>query len=178
VREVYLVAREEGEEAKETSYRNWPTLLGTIKAFCALVVRSSLRIPADAATSKSPGYTADGASKLPPTIAREQVGNAVVVTVVVTVETEVMVLAEGHVEGAAVHEALEITVTVDARGVIVVVAVQLEAMVGEVVEDFVEVLDEVTDDVVAANMQEQPELNFEGAALQGDRKVGNPVVAV
>ena len=33
-------------------------------------------------------------------------------------------------------------------------------------------------DVVAVNMQEQPELNFEGTALQGDRKVGNPVVAV
>jgi hypothetical protein len=33
-------------------------------------------------------------------------------------------------------------------------------------------------DVVAVNMQEQPELNFDGDALQGDRKVGNPVVAV
>jgi hypothetical protein len=33
-------------------------------------------------------------------------------------------------------------------------------------------------DVVAVNMQEQPELNFDGDALQGDRKVGNPAVAV
>ena len=40
-------------------------------------------------------------------------------------------------------------------------------------------VDEVTGfDVVAVNMQEQPELNFDGDALQGDRKVGNPVVAV
>jgi hypothetical protein len=40
-------------------------------------------------------------------------------------------------------------------------------------------VDEVTGfDVVAVNMQEQPELNFDGDTLQGDRKVGNPVVAV
>jgi hypothetical protein len=122
-------------------------------------------------TPKLPGYTVPGSSKLPPKIAREQVGTTAVVTVVVTVNTEVTVLAEGHAEDAAVHEALEVTVTidgaavivvssvtvislvvvissvmlgpaavtvtVDAKPVIVVVALQLGAMVGELVGDVV-----------------------------------------
>jgi hypothetical protein len=78
-----------------------------------------MKTPGDAVTTKSPEYTANGYSKFPPDIAREQVGGALAVTVVVTLETEVTVLAEGHVEGAAEHEALEITVTVDAKPVIV-----------------------------------------------------------
>lgn len=116
-------------------------------------------------TLNSPGYIVPGTTNWPPNIAREQVGVATVVTVVVTMETEVTVLAEGHVEGAAVQEALEVIVTVDG-------AVQLGAMVGELVDEVTEL------DIVAANMQEQPLLNFEGTALHGDRKVGNPVVAV
>jgi hypothetical protein len=94
------------------------------------------------------------------------------VVVAVTVETEVMVLAAGHVEVGA-HEALDTTVTVDAKPVTVVVARQLEGVVEELVDDLD--VDEVT---VAATMHEQPELNFEGDALQAARKVGKPVVAV
>jgi hypothetical protein len=66
-----------------------------------------------------------GSSKLPPTIPRKQVGIAVNVAVVATVEIEVIVLAGGHLKGAAVHEVFEVTVTVDAKAVIVEVAVQL-----------------------------------------------------
>jgi hypothetical protein len=48
-----------------------------------------------------------------------------------------------------------------------------------VVEELVGDIDEVTEpDLVEDNMHEQPELNFEGDALQAVRKVGMPVVAV
>jgi hypothetical protein len=46
-----------------------------------------------------------------------------------------------------------------------------------VVEELVDDLD-VDEVTVAATMHEQPELNFEGDALQAARKVGKPVVAV
>jgi len=83
---------------------------------------------------------------------------------------------EGHVGHATVHEALWVTVTVDARGVIVVVAVQIDAEVDEI---FALEVEEITElEVTEGNMHEQAELNFEGDALQADRIVGMPVVAI
>jgi hypothetical protein len=48
-----------------------------------------------------------------------------------------------------------------------------------VVEELVGDIDEVTEpNLVEGSMHEQPELNFEGDALQAVRKVGMPVVAL
>jgi hypothetical protein len=77
------------------SYRAWRIPLGKGSKFDS----DAERIPTKAkrlviVDEKKAKFPVVGSSKLPPMIAREQIGDTVVVTVVVTVETEVIVLAE------------------------------------------------------------------------------------
>lgn len=99
-------------------------------------VRISLRIVpgGDWTTVKAPRL-AELDVKSPPLIWGKQLGRAVVVTVAVAVivDTDVIVLVppmEGHVKGELEHDDPVVTVwvTVEAKGVIVAVAMQLSGL--------------------------------------------------